>query len=483
VDQSRHGWLRLSARVAVGLMLLLPLAGCHALPRAPDAATVTGQLQQRFGTISPTHTEPFLVTLPPGACLEDGLTEDEAIAIALWNNAQFQELLTELGMARGDLIQAGLLPNPEFIYFFHVPGKPFKYAFELPIEALWLRPIRVKNAQHEAERTAERLTQSGLDLIRDVRQAYADAVLAKERLRVADEAIKLRGQIARFAEKRLQAGDISPLEAATAKIDALLADQDRARIRYDTGVAEERLRHLLGIGILRQPFELDPCVPPEWLQFDSGALTLHALSSRPDALAAAAAVAAAQARLTFATLGWVRVLGIGDATSGRRTGHEFGPALRFTVPFFNWNQGGVARAEAELDRAVRNQQTIANQIILDVQRSYLLYQQAAAEYEVLRTQVRPEVQTAIQRAEKAYQEGNVTYLIVLETTRQLLDNELRAAQLHGELRRTWAELERSVGRRLSRIPDAPVGHAHPTECRVGTAHRDDPPPAEETHTP
>ena len=83
------------------------------------------------------------MSLPPGVSLEVGLTEDGAIGIALWNNAAFQELLADLGIARGDLIQAGLLPNPELAYFFGVSDKPFKFVFDLPIEALWLRPIRV----------------------------------------------------------------------------------------------------------------------------------------------------------------------------------------------------------------------------------------------------------------------------------------------------------------------------------------------------
>ncbi|MBA4192837.1 MAG: TolC family protein [Planctomycetaceae bacterium] len=432
----------------VVLAFLLGLAGCQTAPHAPDRTVVAAHLTQRVGHTLPCHTVPGQIALPPGASLDDGITDDEAVAIALWNNAAFQELLVDLGVARGDLIQAGLLPNPEFLYFFGVSDKPFKYAFEFPIEALWLRPIRVKSAAREADRTADRLAQAGLDLMRDVRQAYADVVLAKERVRVAGEGVKLRGRVAELAEKRLKAGDISPQEATTARIDALQAEQDATRIGYDVPILEERLRNLMGIGPLRVPLALDPSPPPACMKFEPDALTQQAMASRPDALAATEAVAGAQARLKFAKLGWVRLLGIGDASSGRANGHEFGPALRFTVPLFNHNQGNIARAEAELERAVRNQQTVAYQIILDVQRSYLQYQQACAELDVLLTKVRPEVEGNVRRAQAAYQEGNVPIFVVLEATRQLLDNHLREAQLHGDLRRFWAELERSVGRRL-----------------------------------
>jgi len=431
----------------VVFMSLFGLAGCQTAPHAPDQTAVSANLTQRVGQTVSSQVGPAQVILPPGATFEDGITEDEAVAIALWNNAAFQELLVDLGLARGDLIQAGLLPNPEFVYFFGVTDKPFKYLFEFPIEAIWLRPIRVKSAAKEADRTAARLTQAGLDLMRDTRQAYADVVLAKERVRVAGEGVQLRGRIAELADKRLKAGDISPQEAATAKIDALQAEQDAARIGYEISIASERLRNLMGLGQCRELFDLDARTLPPQRMFAVDALTIDALATRPDALAAIEAVTAAEARLKFARIGWVRLLGIADATSGKES-HVLGPALRFTVPLFNRNQGGIARAEAELERAVRNQQTVANQIILDVQRAYLQYRQACAELDVLLVKVRPEVEGNVRRAQAGYQEGNVTIFIVLETTRQLLDNYLREAVLHGDLRRFWAELERSIGKRL-----------------------------------
>jgi cobalt-zinc-cadmium efflux system outer membrane protein len=441
----RPAWVALAAVVA--------LAGCQTAPRAPDRGTVSADLSHRTGYTVPACPVPGEITLPPGASFDDGLTEDEAVAIALWNNAAFQELLTDLGLTRGDLIQAGLLPNPELLLYFAVPDKPFRYLFDFALESLWLRPVRVKAAAGEADRTASRLAQAGLDLMRDTRQAYADVVLAQERVRVAGEGVTFHGKIAELAAARLKAGDISPQEAATAKIDALQAEQDATRIGYDVPVVTERLRNLMGVGRYRGPLRLDPSPAPPCGTFDVDALTADALATRPDALAATQAVAAAQERVRVAKLGWVRVLGIGDATSGRRDGNELGPGVRVTIPLFNQNQGGIARAEAERERAVRNQQTVANQIVLDVQRAYQQYQQACAERDVLLTKVRPEVDENVRRAQAAYREGNVPYQIALETTRQLLDSLLREAVLTGDLRRAWAELERSAGRRLT-IPAA-----------------------------
>ncbi len=434
--------------------LTLVVTGCVTPSHDWDRTSVSAHAGERMG-IGLRQLEPLQegdVVLPNGASLADGLTEEEAALIALWNNAAYQEQLADLGVARGDLVQAGLLPNPEVVYFFPVSGKAFKYALELPIEAFWLRPIRVEAAGRELERVREQLTQAALDLIRDVRQAYAAVLLAKGRLRVGEEAVRLREQIAKAAEARLRAGDISAQEATTARIDALQAQQDAVRLRHDVALAEERLRNLLGVGADRTPLSLDNAPPPLRADLDVEQLIAEAVATRPDALAAEQNEAAAAERVRLARIGWVRFLGLADATSGQRTGHELGPAFRVTLPIWNWNQGNIHRAEAEWARAEGQRRTVHDRIMLDVRLAHVRYAQARAELQILEEKVRPEVDAAIRRAEAAYREGHAPYVVVLETTRQLLDALLRREQLQAELRQAWAELERSVGRRLDTSP-------------------------------
>jgi cobalt-zinc-cadmium efflux system outer membrane protein len=376
------------------------------------------------------------------------LTEEEAVLIALCNNALFQELLADLDVAYGDLVQAGLLPNPEVVYYFPGHDKPFKYLLDFPIEALWLRPMRVAAAESEAERACQRLTQAGLDLIRDTRQAYADVLVARGRLGVAEEAVALRQRIAKFAGSRFEAGEASPQEVSVANTDVELAHQDVARLRYDVNVLEERLRNLLGMGSNPEKLELTPSAAPLTDGLDAEALVQDALGSRPDMAAAEEFVAAADARVALAETSWFRLLGILDATSGTRTGHAFSPAFRVTLPIFNRNEGAIIRADAELQRAIRQQQTLHDRIIMEVRQAHLRYQQTRAELRVLDEKVLPEVETGIKRAEAAYSEGDAPYIVVLQATRQLLDSKARREQLHGDLRRNWAELERSVGRHI-----------------------------------
>ena len=104
------------------------------------------------------------------------------------------------------------------------------------------------------------------------------------------------------------------------------------------------MRNFIGLGVSRPDLKPDSTEAAVATEGDVNALTAEAVASRPDVLAAQHAIAAADARIKLADLGWLRFLGIADATSGKN-GHEFGPAFRATLPIFNWNQGAIAPLE------------------------------------------------------------------------------------------------------------------------------------------
>jgi outer membrane protein, heavy metal efflux system len=431
--------VRAVGRLTITLLPALLALGCvdsHALH--DDRDVVVSAVHERIAN------EPSRPFIPETVNLADGLSEREAVQLALRNNAAFQELLTDLGLAHADVIQAGLLTNPELLYVFQTAPKPFKYAIDLPVEAIVLRPIRQRAADAEWDRTRERLTQAGLDLVRDTRLAHADWVLARQRVNIANENLKLRERITALTEDRLKAGDATPLEVSTAKIDSLRAKQEATRANNDVPIFEERLRNLTGLGISRPDLTPEALDPPAEINLDVEALVADAVAARPDVLAAEHAIVAADERIRLAKLGWGRLLAIGDATSGEN-GHEFSPGFRITIPIFNWNQGAIARAEVDRERFVRQLQTVRERAILDVRQAFAQHAQAAADYQQWTSDIRPAVELAVRRAENTYKEGGASLLLVLETSRRLIDTRAREAQLRADLTKARAELERSVG--------------------------------------
>jgi cobalt-zinc-cadmium efflux system outer membrane protein len=419
------------------LGLLGTVAGCRLLD-TPPPYSVSDQLDERTG-ISPAQ-------FPSGPALG----EDGAVALALNHNAAFREILCDLGIARADVIDAGIIPNPELRFFAPVDPRPLESYLEFPIDTFILRPKRVAIAKFEAERIRETVIQSGLNLARDVRVAYADVLLALDRQTIARDNETLRRRIASIAEKRLKAGDASPADVAAARTDVERSAQEFQRLDEDVAIALERLRILLGCtqpDCTLTPYDLPlPALPDS-----SESMLERALQTRPDALAVSQAVASAEEKVKLAHCDWIRFFGTYYTYSDLHV-VQHRPGFRMTVPIFNWNQGKIARADADLEKARAQQRTVHDRIVLDVRQAFLQCQQAQLDLERWRTKVRPAVDDAVAKSDRAYQAGDVALTLVLETSRQILDTRVREAQLKAELRKSFAELERSVGQKISPPP-------------------------------
>jgi cobalt-zinc-cadmium efflux system outer membrane protein len=440
--------------------LAIAAGGCVNAPN--DLRQVSGGLDRRSSG-SVTNKPGGEVLWPPQVSLEDGLSEDEAVSIALWNNATFQEVLADLGLSRADLIQAGMLPNPTLSMLIPVGAKPLEVTAKLPFELLWLRPRRVAAARLDYDRTAQRLVQSGLDLIRDTRVAFADYMLAEERGRLAAESLSITRQLAELAAARLRAGDATALEAGQADIDALQAREQLSRAQQDAELARERLRHLLGLG--RESFvaRFNPSPLPQIPELRVELLLTNALAARPDLRAAEIAVEAAGKRIGLARAeAFTLAAGVNGKDIGSGASKEFlvGPALDFPLPILNQNQGGVAQAKARFEKAARQYFAVRDRLVLEVRESYLRLTQARESFDQWQQRILPSLEDLAQQAGRAYAAGNVSYLLVLEADRKLFDARAKEAGAAADLRRARAELERSVGQRLDVARNAPPSSPH-----------------------
>lgn len=386
--------------------------------------------------------------LPPGVSLDDGLSETEAVAIALWNNAAFQENLSKLGWARAELAQAGMLANPTLSMLFPVGPKQLEFTATLPLEALWLRPKRIAIAEIEAERVAQGLVQSGLDLARDVRVALSDVQLARDRERVAAETLTIREQIFRIAENRQRLGDASELETTAARAERARAQDEVSRAQRDYAIIRERLALILGWPLpattaLPPVPSADPATVPA-----TSTLETKALAARPDLRASELALESAGRKAGLAEKEVLTLSGIIDANAKGQDGFEIGPGIALPLPIFNQNQPNRLRAQAEVERAGWNYLGARQRVVAEVRSARANLEQAAATLISYEQQVLPPFEELERASRKAYELGDVSPLIVQENSRQLLVLQVRRAELRAEVRRAWAELERSVGTRL-----------------------------------
>lgn len=418
-----------------------------------DRSRIDNDMNERVGYgLRPPDTgkEPGTFSLPPGISFEKVLSEQDAVAVALWNNAELEATLVDLGLARADLIEAGQLVNPDLQMLFGIDPKPFELMLTVPIQVLWQRPKRIAAAELDLERVSESLVQNGIDLVRDVRIAHAELTLAEQQAGILSGVARLREKIADLTDLRLKHGDIDALQSRLARMEALKAEDAATRAEQQVGIAQARLRVLLS---LPQGDHPDFHTEPSQLLLDSPAgeeeLVKAALLSRPDLSAAEMAIEAAGKRA-----GWERsriFAYIAPQLSTKEVGSsgiKSGPGFKAEIPLFNRNQGKISRAEAEMEQAALRYLALVDQVEFEVCNARRQLVQAQETLNRIRSGLLPTIEETVSLAEKAHENGDISFLDFQLATAPVFDVRLNETDAEAALRQALAELERAIGRRL-----------------------------------
>ena len=112
-------------KILQGLLVLFFLTSC-ASRTVFNRQYISDKIKDQSGFSLPDQFSDSLI-IPQGVVIDNGLTEDEAVSIALWNNPQLQVDLSVLGFARADLIEARMLPNPVFSLLFPLGPKQLEF--------------------------------------------------------------------------------------------------------------------------------------------------------------------------------------------------------------------------------------------------------------------------------------------------------------------------------------------------------------------
>ena len=435
----------MARRKLVSLLALVCGTGaCASTNGAPTQTDLDAAIRERTAAGIRLEGQP---SLPPDVNLADGLTQEEAVAVALWNSPSFQATLVDLGIARADLAEAGLLRNPIFSLLFPWGPKQLEFTLQFPFDALIQRPRRVEAARINAMAIGERLVWDALSLVEQVRTAHAEAITADRRLTLATENAALTRSLADITEARLRVGDISDLEARAPRTDAWRTDVVRRAAEHDRDLSRLTLAALLGLD--RGPEQLQPRLSAA---YDAAPCSVEdatlkeALASRPDVRAAEMTIEAATARARWESSRTLALIGVLDANGRGAEGFEIGPGVTLDVPLFNRNQGATARATAEIERASRLYAAARAQVMTDVRSAGVRVSQAQQALDDWSVDIVPSLETEQRQAENAYSAGEIPLFNVLDVGQRLVDGRMRQLDAEVDLYRSRIALDRAIGR-------------------------------------
>ncbi|MFE8646412.1 TolC family protein [Sphingomonas sp. NCPPB 2930] len=396
--------------------------------------------------------------LPPAAVSTPGtlaapsaanpLSMGDAVRRALAANPDLSAVRREWEATAGALTQAGLRPNPEagFVQEDIRNGRRTStLQVTVPIERGGKRDARIAVASRVRQQAESGVEQYRADVRAAVITHYFGVLLAKERLKLAQESLVLSSDSADAAGKRVQAGKVSPVEETRARVAQAAAQAELARAESDVRVARQRLSSLWGdtvstygdlAGALVLPAE---GLPDEFVH--------QRLQASPPLRRARLEVERWRASVNLEKARSVVDVAV---TAGAKRDQASGTTmavvgLSVPIPLFDRNQGNIAEAVSREYKA--QDELAAAEVRLASQVSQAREQLRAARTEALTLQrdAVPGARSAYQAASQGFTLGKFSYLEALDAQRTLIGTQAQYLRALSDTYQAAAELERLLG--------------------------------------
>jgi outer membrane protein, heavy metal efflux system len=384
---------------------------------------------------------PLLLVALPGraqtpASEQKTITLEELQQMALQNNPTFKQSAANIQVAEGRKRQSGSYPNPTVGYqgeqirggSFHGGEQGFFVQQDIVLGGkLGLNRKIFDQELKQAETEAE---EQKLRVVTNVRMSYTQALAAQQTLelrqnlsKLANDAVETSRQLANVGQA--DAPDVleSEVEAQQAQLAVSMAEQNQQRVwkALAAVVGNPRLPLMKLEGKLEDspPVNADELV--EKIVNESPAVRIAELGVKR--------AEAALARAKRETIPNLQLRGgmqqNGELlNNGRAVGLQGFAEVGVSIPIFDRNQGNIAAAKADAERAnreVERVKLVLRERAASVVQSYAFSQTAIDRY---KNQMIPRARKAYEMYTKKYQEMAAAYPQVLIAQRTLMQLEV-----------------------------------------------------------
>jgi outer membrane protein, heavy metal efflux system len=448
-------------RKTCGLVLLaFSLFFAEVPVRAQDQPGRSKPSQQPPGGV-PVH--PLYGELGPpkdgGFPPEPGMTLDQAIERLLKEDMELRAAHDEIDMAEADIEAAGQPPPASFVINVEIDGIRARTArAHQVLPRLWFDTLVARAARRVLEAQYQDAVRLQLDKLYD---AFVDVQKAESRVRVAESGLRGLGQLLERTEMLLQRSQVGASEVAQ-----LRAARERATVALgdaETGLKKTRLAlgNLLNLPDaevegLRVRNDQEQLTGPGREPPPAEELIRRALHQRPDLHAYRLGVARAQAD-------WLKALvePLCQMTFSPRLDRRDPPGqvaiapvrglgVVITLPTTIRNRGVLKRAEINVRQTRAQLAKLERDVILDVRKARLEYDQAHAAVDRYRKEIIPAAHQQRDRQFRLFLEGEASMADYTEGQNQYNERVKEYLDLTIRLRRSTLAINTAVGERILR---------------------------------
>jgi outer membrane protein, heavy metal efflux system len=401
-----------------------------------------------------------------------GTSLDALIELALARAPSLQARRARIDVARGQLVQAGLRPNPTVSTERRdeVGGTDNQTSAMLqwPLD-LFRRSGRVHEAERAIEVSSRQVDDAARLLAADVRMQAGQLLAAARQLEVVSQLAATMRQADELLKARVDEGAAPAIERDLAFVEWQRVEAAAHRQRANADAALAELKALVGLDpasplLLREA--LEPLVAgeqhdPRFAQSDP---TATAAEQRADVRAAQATIAQATSQVDRARRegradvslfgGYMRMdagfpqfafSASGDLTRVRGVFHNVSVGAMVTVPWLNRNQGAVAAAEAERHAAEHEFAARLLTARADIAAARAREDSARRALAIYTSGLREVARRNLDVVRESYQLGRVSLFDVIAEQRRFLETEMAYTEALADAFEARTSLRRALG--------------------------------------
>ena len=386
--------------------------------------------------------------------LAQPLAIDDAVRIALGYSPAFQSLLAEAAVASADATGSARIGNPVFtferLFRSGAEGRELDIGRSLGISLfdLLFLPARLEQAEFRQQQTRLQSSIALLSTVTEVRQAWVDAVAARQVARHREEVATAAGTAAELARRMQATGNFSRLQRAREQALAAEETANLIRARQNATAARETLIQRLGLTpsqaqALRLPDQL-PALPEA--PMDEATAGAALLESRLDVR-----IARTDLERTAKSLGLTRVTsvvnglhvaGVRNSETGESSQRGF--EIELPLPLFDFGDAARAGSEARYLAAFNRTLEVANNASSQVRVAYEGYRSAYDLARHYRNEVVPLRQNITEESVLQYNGMLIGVFELLAAARSQSASAVQAIEAERDFWRAEAALKASL---------------------------------------
>jgi cobalt-zinc-cadmium efflux system outer membrane protein len=377
------------------------------------------------------------------------------------NNPELKAFSLETRAAQARELQAGLWPNPELeVEVEEAGGTGDRRGFDGAETTIQLSQLiemgdkaqkRKKVASFEKELANIDYQNKRLEVFSEAAKAFVAVLEAQEELKLSNELLKLSEKSFETVEKRVTAGKDSPLEKTRASVALSNIEIQHRKVQRDLEFARKQLASFWGQDSLefeRAVGNLDNVQQLPALKKLRNELKLNPEYARWET----------EIKKSEAVLDLEEAKAIGDITIGaglQRFNDTDDNAVVFGVsvplPISDRNQGGKQEALYKLAKAREEQKAAWLKLQNDFNKNYQELINSYAQATSLKNEVLPGAVEMFNAATRAYEEGKVDYLNVLDAQRTLFDVKTEYTKSLAAYHIARTDIERFIGKGIETV--------------------------------